>query len=337
MAEIKDIVKVAVDSYHGNVEAYSVAQAKDVLYQALVDANGGSTKLDYRAIRDGKANALFSIIEEILKVTAVEGLQESDFFMNLVDFRNLALGDKNEFDVEDSNLFIVSEAADGTQGVRRQRLGGVSQTEIPTKMFVVRMYEELNRVLAGRVDFNYFINKVSESFKNKLLEEVYALWIAATAQNFGGTTYFPTAGTYSEDALLDLVAHVEAAAGGKPTTIVGTKKALRNIKLSVTSNDANNELYHTGYFGNFYGTPVVCTPQRHKIGSTEFVMNDKILTVVAGDQKPIKVVYEGDPIVIPGDPLTNGDLTQEFFYGEKFGTGIVLAGGNSGIGRYEIA
>jgi len=38
-----------------------------------------------------------------------------------------------------------------------------------------------------------------------------------------------------------------------------------------------------------------------------------------------------------GDPLTNGDLTQEYFYAEKFGCGIVLAGGNSGVGRYELA
>ena len=48
-------------------------------------------------------------------------------------------------------------------------------------------------------------------------------------------------------------------------------------------------------------------------------------------------VYEGTPIVIMGDPMTNADLTQEYFYGEKYGMAIVLAGGNSGIGRYEIA
>lgn len=38
-----------------------------------------------------------------------------------------------------------------------------------------------------------------------------------------------------------------------------------------------------------------------------------------------------------GDPTTNADFTQEYFYGVKYGTGIVLAGGNTGIGRYEIA
>ena len=30
MAEMKDIVKVAVDAYHGNVEQYSVGQSMEV-------------------------------------------------------------------------------------------------------------------------------------------------------------------------------------------------------------------------------------------------------------------------------------------------------------------
>lgn len=337
MADMKDIVKVAVDAHHGNVERYSVGQSQELLHRALVDANGGSTVLNYKNIRDGKCNGLFTLIEEILSRTVVEGLQGDEYFNALVDFRNVAEGDKNIFEVEDSNLFIVSEAADGTQGIRRQRLSGISEISIPTSLKVVKIYEELNRVLAGRVDFNTFINKVSESFRKKLLDDVYTLWSGATANDFGGTTYFPAAGAYDEDELLELISHVEAAAGGKTATIIGTKKAVRNLAPSIQGTDSKSDLYNMGYYGKFYGNPVVVTPQRHKVGSTEFVMRDDVLTIIAGDDKPIKCVYEGDPIVIMGDPLTNGDLTQEYLYGEKYGLGIVLAGGNAGIGRYEMA
>lgn len=48
-------------------------------------------------------------------------------------------------------------------------------------------------------------------------------------------------------------------------------------------------------------------------------------------------VYEGNPIVLMGDPMTNNDFTQTYLYGAKFGAGIVLAGGNAGIGRYKIS
>lgn len=37
-----------------------------------------------------------------------------------------------------------------------------------------------------------------------------------------------------------------------------------------------------------------------------------------------------------GDPMNNADFTQEYFYAEKYGLGIVLAGGNAGIGRYTM-
>lgn len=289
MAEMNDIVKLAVDAYHGKVEKYSHNESMDTLRQALVDLNGGSTVLDYKKIRDGECKGLFTLIETILSRTVVEGLQGDEFFVSLVDFRNVAEGDKNLFAVEDDTLFVVAEAADGTQGIRRQRLGGSSETSIPTSLKVVKIYEELNRVLSGRVDFNYFINKVAESFRQKLLNDVYALWSGATADQLGGTTYFPAAGSYDEEELLDLIAHVEAAAGGKPATIVGTKKALRNLKPSIDSDGYKDDMYAMGYVGKFYGTPVVCTPQRHKVGSTEFVMDDNCLTIIAGDDKPLKV------------------------------------------------
>ena len=337
MPDNSNIVKLAVDAYRGNVEQYSTKQSMEVLRQALIEANGGSTILNYKNIRDGKCVGLFTLIEEILSRTVVEGLQGDEYFNQLVDYRNVAEGDQNVFLVEDSDLFYVAKIADGTQGVRRQRLGGYSEVTIPTTLRAVKIYEELNRVLSGRVDFNQFITKVAESFRQELLNDIYTLWISATSDQFGGTTYFPAAGSYDEDALLDLIAHVEAAANGRTATIIGTKKAVRNLMPSIQGNEVESDIYNMGYVGKFLGTPVVVTPQRHKMNSTEFVLSDDILTIVAGDDRPIKVVREGNPLVPMGDPMQNGDLTQEYLYCEKYGTGIVLAGGNAGIGRYEIA
>ena len=140
----------------------------------------------------------------------------------------------------------MAEAADGTQGIRRQGLAGVNETTIPTTFKAVRIYEELNRVLAGRVDFNKMINKVSESVQKKILDEIYALWSNVTAQQLGGATYYVSSGSYSENDLLDMVAHVEAASGGKTATLIGTKKALRTIAPSVQGIDSQSDLYNMG-------------------------------------------------------------------------------------------
>lgn len=343
--DMKELVKLAVDGYKGNVEKFSVRQSQDALRAALIEANGGKTTLDYKALRHGQGAEVFAIIEELIPALITEGLQGDEYFMNLVDYRDLSLGDKNEFLVEDSNLFVVAKAADGTQAIRRQRLGGVKEIAVEPELRIVRIYEELNRVLAGRVDFNTMINKVAESFRKQLLDDVYTLWSAATADDFGGSVYFPTAGSYSESALLDLIAHVEAAAGGKQATIIGTAKALRNLAESIQSDGAKEELHNMGYYGKFFGTPCVKVPQRHKIGfngtvtqdDNGFVLPDNVLTIIAGDDKPIKVVREGEGIVHLNDPFDNMDLTQEYLYGEKYGLGIVTAGGNAGIGRYEIS
>lgn len=337
MADYKDIVKLAIDSYNGTVEKYSNKEAQETLRKALIEANNGSTKLDYKAIRDGKCNGLFTIIEEILSNTVIEGLQDNDFFKQFVDFRNVAEGDQNLFVVEDSNLFVVDDVSDGNQGIRRQRLGGATEVSISTSMKMVRIYEELNRVLSGRVDFNHFINLVAESFNARILNDIYTLWTGATYTDFGGAAYATqTAGSYSEDDLLDMISHVEAAANGKQATLLGTKKALRALKESIQCDGAKEELHNFGYYGKFYGTPCMVIPQRHQVGTTNFLFDDKTITIVAGDDKMIKFVYEGDPIVLMGDPMTNADFTQEYLYGTKYGLGLVTAAGNSGIGRYQF-
>lgn len=335
MADFNEIVKVAVDAYHGNVTKYSVDQSMDLLQKALVEANGGDTALNYKSIRDGKCNGLFTLIETILDKTVVEGLQESDFFNELVEFRNVALGDKNIFVVEDNDLFSVAEAAEGTQGIRRQRFMGRTETAIETSLKVVKIYEELNRVLAGRVDFNEMINLVADSFKAQMLNEIYGLWSNVTQAQLGGAVYYPAAGAYDEATLLTLIEHVEAAAGGQQVTLLGTKAALRNLAPSIQGADSRSDIYNLGYYGKYFGANTFAIPQRHQIGNTNFVMDDNVITILASGEKPIKCVYEGDPLVVMPDPLTQGDLTQNYLYGSRWGLGLILPA-NSGIGIYDM-
>lgn len=339
MENMNDLVKLTIDGYKGSVEKYSVAESQKTIREAMIEMNGGKTAIDAKAIAHGKCDDLFAYIEEVLPLAIVEGLQGDEYFNTMVDFRNMKLGDENLFVVGDNSLFVVAEASEGNQAIRRQRLGGVTETPIKTRLHIVRIYEELNRVLAGRVDFNDMIARVQKSFQNQMQNDIYALWNGATADQLGGAVYYPgysVAGTYDEDTLLDLVAHVEAAAGGKRATILCTAKAARKLAPSIQGADSKSDLYNLGWYGKFYGTPVVVTPQRHAIGTTNFILDDNIFTVVATDDKPLKFVYEGDPLMIPRDPFLNMDLTQEYVYADRYGLGIVLAG-NTGLGRYKIS
>lgn len=339
MENMKEIVKLGIDSYKGKVEKYSDAQAQVALRNALIEANNGSAKLDIRAMRDGKCSGVFSIVEEILAQTVIDELTKSDYFNALVEYRNVAAGDQAVFHVQDANLFTVSEVADGTQAIRRQRLVGDTTVPITPTMHAVRIYEELDRVLSGRVDFNHMIDVVTRSFTQKTLDDIYTLWANATQADLGGAVYFPAAGAYDLDTLLTVIEHVEAAAGGAPATIIGTKTALRPLITSIIGTDQKNVVDANGYVGKFYGSNVIAVPQRHQNGTTNFVFDDYTITIIASsgmDAKPIKFVYEGNPLMFTREPKDNMDLTYEFFYGEKYGLGLVTAG-NAGIGKYQIS
>lgn len=244
MAVDMNLVKLAVDTYHGHPEKYSVAESSEALRQALIDINGGP-ELNYKKMRAGASNGMFELIEEIVPRTVVEGLTESDFFNTLVDFRNVAAGDAPVFEVEDVNWFEISPVAHGSRGLRRQRLGGYTSKTVPTMLHGVRIYEPMRRLLAGRVDFNKFIDDVGRSYAQNILNEIYDCFSGVTAEDLSDAVYFPVAGTYDEDALLDIVAHVQAASG-KEAVILGTAKALRNLAPSIHGYDSRSDLYNMG-------------------------------------------------------------------------------------------
>ncbi len=329
----KDLVQIAIDAYKGTPSGnYSVSDSMETLKLALVELNGGSTKLDYRAIRDGKCGGLFAVIEEIITKTVIEGLPDTCPLFDFVDFRNLSLGDTNIFEIEDDNLFIVADIAEGTQGIRRQRITGGTEMPVKAQLKGIKIYEEINRLLSGRTDFNKLIDKVTKSFALKINSDMYGGIVAG----FGNlTTPYKASGSFEENKLLTLIDHVEAANDGKTAFILGSKQAVRKI-TGVTGADANSakeDLYAMGYYGHIGENPIIAMKNAHKVGSTEFVLGND-LYVICADDKFVKLVTEGDTLIIPGDPLNNADLSQEFLMGQRYGTAIVMKETN---GVYQLS
>lgn len=332
MADVKNLIKICLDARTNHVAGnYSVEDGMETLRQALIEANGGSTKLDYRAIRDGKCNGLFAIVEEIINKVVIEGLPENCPLFNYVDYRNIAEGDTNVFELNDDGLFIVADIADGTQGIRRQRMAGGEEIAVKTQLKGIKIYEELRRVLAGRVDFNKLIDKVAESFQKKISEDMYGAVVAA----FDGLVApYAENGTFDEAKLTEIIDHVEAATG-KKATIIGSKQAVRKITgvKGADADSAKEDLYTMGHYGHFYTTPIVVMQNGHKIGGTEFILGND-LYIVAGDEKFIKFVTEGDTLIIPGDMLGNADLSQEYFMAQRYGMKAVIC---TAFGVYKLA
>lgn len=320
-----ELLQVMLDAVKGiPMENYTAGQTSEAIRNALVEANGGSTKVNLKTMYRG--SKIYSLVEELIPTIIDEGFKDEDVIFSLVDYRNIADGDEQEFEIEGNSLFVVADAAAGIRGVRRQRIDKTQSVPVKTSMKLVRVYEELNRLLAGKIDFNKFVDNVAKSFKQQILGDAYKALDAISTDTIGLSSEYVVSSNKegSEDALLELIEHVEAATG-KTARIYGTKTALRKVQNAILSDEAKSDLYTLGYFGKFNGTDMVCLRQVHKPGTSAFAMNNSKLYVLAGDDKPVKVVNEGEGLLIDRDPTENNDLTKEYVYGQPMGVGVACS------------
>lgn len=326
------IINLATDLTRGHVAGnYAAGESSEVLRQALIEANGGSTKVDLKSLRRNKAE-IFDLLEAIMPVVVAEGLKGDEFFMNYVDDREVAAGDSLTFVAEDQTNFIVSEIADGIARPRRQRIDQKTSVTVPTTWHAVRVYDEWSRFMAGRIDWNELVDRVSRSFRNAIYEDIYAAMSGITASTPGLNSTYVVSGSYSEESLLAIVDHVEAATGMK-AVIVGTRPALRKCTSAVVADEAKTAYYNGGYYGKLAGVDMVAVKNVHKPGTDTFVFSDSVLYVLATGDKPIKFVREGDPW-IEERTEGNADKTMEYTYQEKFGVGLLI---NGKLGKYTIS
>lgn len=312
MATKNEVLKLGLDAIHGNVSGeFSKKDLGEGFREGLIELNGGSTQLNLRTFRPG--NEVFEIVQEILPAVIEGGLQGDEFFFNMCDYRNIAEGDMNEFWTEDKSLLLVGNIAQGSQAVRRQRLSGGSKLSLHTQLKAVKVFEEMRRLMAGRADFNTLIDRVGTSFTNQMRNDIYAAFAGITAETAGLNETYVKTGSWDPEVLMDIIAHVEASTG-MSATIMGTKKALRRITDATQADEAKSDLYNVGFYGRFYGTPMVSVKQLHKTNSDEFMMPDNKLWIMASNDKMIKVVNEGEGLLIQRDSLENADLTTELTY-----------------------
>lgn len=332
MSDKKFIVDLATDIYNGKISGkFENQDPNEVLRKALIEANGGSDKLDYKQLRKGHVTGLFEIIEEILANNTQQGLLSNPFFQEFGEFRDLSAGDEATFHVPDNSLFLVSETAHGIRTSRRQRINKGKNVTVNTNPHFVDTYEEMRRLLAGRMSITEFIDKMQRSMLEDKLALVYDTFYAGLSEL---PSAFVVNGAYVEASLVDIIQHVQAATGQQPM-IVGTMQALRKVTTAVVSDMQKEDVYNLGFYGKFNGTPMMMIPQSHTLdGTYTFRISNDDLWIVATDTKPVKFVTEGEVVMETSDMMKNADGTVDMTVMEDYGAGIVI---NKLYGQYRIS
>lgn len=321
-----EVAKLAVDLYKNRLTNYSKEEGMDVLRKELVEMNGGSDKITPKSFR--KNPELFEILEQALDVLIVEGLE--DQFNEFVETVQLDHGDTTVFTIEEHRLFDVAVISDGNGDLRRDRLDR-GEVTVRTHTYGIAIYEELSRLLAGRVDWVKMVDNVAKSYTNKIRTEIYK----ALYESFDKVTgNYKVTGSFTEDKLATLIAHVEAGTG-MDAMIMGTKQALAKITTANMSEQSKEARESLGYVGNFQGTDMVEVKQAHKPGTDQFAIdNDFLIVAPMNPDKMVKLVLEGDSMIMESQEGDRLDMQRDYKFIKKAGFAVISA---SKWGVYKFA
>lgn len=199
-------------------------------------------------------------------------------------------------------------------------------TSIITNWYGIKVYDEFERFMAGRIDWALYIQKLYEAFDKKVNDMLYQTFLGLDAQI---PPAYAFSGTITEADILEKVEMVETATG-VPAMIAGTRAALAKVcaltNASMWSSEMKNERNTLGGLGIWNGIPLMRVPQVFAQGTRTFVYPDnKFYILPRTENKPIKLVYEGDSQYFENtDAAVNRDMTIEAEYMSKFGIGAIM-------------
>lgn len=328
-------------------------EANDKIYkfslQVLGIENVHDKKQVRRAFRD-HGREWFDIIEDTIDTKIAYGFADDMWFNQLVDQRNIAYGDRQDFYIEQDAVLSVAKAGTSHHDHIIQRLPVGQTISIPTELYVVKVGADINKYIVGQVDWTALVDAISKAFMVQIQTEVYAE-VSTAASTLPVQTGFVGTGTLSSSTKANFDAIIEnviAANDGASVVIMGTKSGLAKISAiadvtysgSLIATAQKDSVMNTGHIGMYEGTALVEIPNRFAtklpLSGSGLSLPNKlfdptklyIIPAVGDAGKFVKFVDEGDTEIL--EKTERGDYVSDIMTYEvqrRFGVGSV-------VGRY---
>ena len=341
--------ELLLDSARGTVKEYSAKEANQKIVEKFramlgIEANDRPQHVK-RAIRANQ-QLVFTIIEETVEEMIITGWMENPFFNQFVDTKNLALGDENDFYVEDDSILSVSKVSGNHHNMIRQRLGAGRHFSVTGEWFGLKIYSDFERVLTGAEDWASFVAKVAEAVNRYLYDALYAALRGAKDSLGANWVKSGELAAANKTTLVKLCQDISMATGS-PVTIFGARTALSSLTAMADVNWApetvKQEYYaNGGVLGNWEGIAVAEIGQGLKRGAginsatVEYMLDTDRLYIIPTSvaNKFIKVVNYGESQISQiTDRDTNRDMSYEYEMLFKMGINVIL---NTVFGVWEI-
>ena len=310
-------------SIHVDKEKVTRADLEDYLRDKINnDILKGATL--YQAYRRNNIT-LFEIIEEIVNLTISNDFMEIPFIENFVEFKNRAMGDKTAWYSEGKSYLSVVSFAGNHWDTNREALDAGEEFTLPKEWVYIHVYDELERFLLGIASLERLTDVIYRSFNKYIKERIYMQFqniMTALPSEF-------TANGNSEEAVGNLCDLVQAAGGYSSLTIAGTKAALRKLGAVIPdkyfANSQKEAKASTGSIGEWEGNKLMVIPQVLKQGTFELALDNDVIFILGGDNKPIKLEFIGDTRTQEvRDGRVNNDMTMELQVQTCFGIAMLL-------------
>lgn len=327
---INDSLSNKVGLFDLNAGKYTDQAVREAFFEIL-----GDEKLTWQGWRNHK-NEIFTVMENVLTSNLPTAWENSPFYNQFVESKNGALGDKNEFIVEDNSILVASRFAGNYWSTDRTKLQGKKSFGIATEWIYLHIYDELERFLKGTVSLPDMIAKLQRGFQNEIDTRIF------TAFN-GAGTYLPAkfqeSGSYDRTTMADLIERVQRASQ-KNVVLAGTRTALAQIAegmdTNLISNSQKEEFATNGCLLSLTGLGVnaIMIPQALVRGTYDFKVDNNAIYVLPDAEKPIKLYFEGDTRAREIASDGNEDMTIDTQVQTKLGCATVFS---NLMGRYTLA
>lgn len=269
-------------------------------------------------------------------------------FADLADTRNIAYGETARFIVKSNDTFFVSRHAEGILHGTIQRVFNDELTVNP-EPYTGGTAFDWYQVSSGVVDFGEMVYRIGVSF-SQYINQMIVRAIQTNIQDgiTNGIPYF--ANGFTTQKFTTLAEKLSAANNRATVRAYGTLSALSAILPSGANGSeiANmqiglgNEWATVGHLAKYMGIDLVRIPQillPNTVNTSALfgLPNDVVYMFADGGYKPVKLVFEGQPVTVKLAPMETADkqlglevqmrIGQTFVAASKFGAlvGVSLA------------
>lgn len=323
-----------------NKRTIPLAEANEKILQFSQEILGitkNATKKELkRAYRD-HGNELFDIIIDVIDEVISISWGDQPWFEYLVDYKNIAYGDEQDFQVETPSVLVISKQGESHHDHILQRILPKQPISIPTARYGAKVGADINKYMVGQLDWASLVEKISEAFVKKVQELSAAQISTLKTQLPAAVKGSGTLNSTNKPGFDKIIQKVSSANDGAEVIIMGTKVALKNITaladVNWGSKDQRDAMMNTGTLGIYEGTRLVEIPQRYSDKSladaSALISDDELIIVPVGyDAKPIKFVDEGDTEITTvedkGESNGRWDDLMSYEVQRRMGAGVVI-------------